>query len=96
MQTCLLNIGFAYRLAYEFDQGKNGHGPEPTSRGKSTRLGTGRNGSRHQFTCHFKQSEFPSEQNQYLTCICFQDRDHVAIGPVACTVIIHLLLTGLG
>lgn len=45
--------------------------------------------------CHFKQSEFPSEQSQHLICICFQAKDHVDISPLTFTAIIHLPLTGL-
>lgn len=58
-------------------------------------LGTGGNGNHHEFMCHFKQSKF-SEQSQHLICICLQAKDGVGIGPLALTVIIHLLLTALG
>lgn len=58
-------------------------------------LGTGGNGNHHEFMCCFKQSKFSSEQSQHLICVCLQAKDHVGIGPLALTVIIHLSLTGL-
>lgn len=58
-------------------------------------LGTQGNGNHHEFMYHLKLSKFSSEQSQHLICVCLQAKDHVGIGPLALTVIIHLPLTGL-
>lgn len=89
--------GFVYSLAYEFDPAiKVVLDPGPFLLAKVFLLSWDRrNGSHHEFTCHVKQSEFPSEESQHLICICFQAKDPVDIGPLSVTVIIPLPLTGL-